>query len=961
MATTVQTAVTDQQGLAPFFYLRISGLPYYFFATINPASSSYGSFAWATPSGYPSGWNRGGMQLPDDTIEQKLSDIIGGVAVPSRARLSVMDFPDPTAPGFGFLSRLFAPGRFVSDSSITKAQLKEPVHAGSIDITVRGSGTVATFTEDTDVYVGAETIGISDVTGPDGSGVSVLTIADRNKYVCFGNTQVDADTCFPPIPYHRVALDPAGGDASGAQVTAIPGTILGRTAALWMGHMRPDGNPEPESSSACLILGRITNLDIGNIGGAFDITIESILADLTNGLAAPDLASATITPSIYLPNSLWASFGILVYMTAVDGSRSQTLIKTITVPSGTYSPASLAKAVNLAIQNTDGGDSDADHTLHSFELTITSSLDGAPPAFRFVMHQPPAISGAIVFEPNVTWVQFPFGINGAGLLAALGFDETAPIFSMTFQPASAAQGDGEWEVDAGKPLTSVFIPTRGLGSPASIEFALNEIGTPGNFFADQNDGSGKAYARFGDGQIVTVLDADLSGDGTITTGPSNTGFGDSIPMFYFVGAGSVATVEQIAIIKDTATGASGGGHAAFLGQTLASTTGQTQTSLNVFPEGVGMGWSAIMTAADWLVEFEDGIPRTIYLDRAMKFSDVFTPISREHGLFIVWDPYHSKIRLRTLRVPQPANADTFVFNESNRAQPGDRTTQRLDSTSLRTSWKIQGGWDWATQKWAQGPIVFNNVTARSNYPNSARQESIEDKTLSVGALIGDAIAQRNDLYGNAWTTCNRSVNKTGMLLAPGTIHQIVDSTMVNPYTGATGVTSSDLVYGFLTGISMNPSSGDVTATLVVNSSDDNTLYRPWSPVGLVNFAATSNGYVDGTKTLTMTTRYTNQSGKSDGSDFQAGDRVIVTWRDDDVGTFAISDEIASVSSDGITVVLVTGLGVAVSSVVESILILDYYFLQATTRKSGATRVAWQGDGDARMIAPTTGARLNKWG
>ena len=101
--TTVQSQVTDQQSLDAFFYLRISGLPYYFFATIDPSSSRYGSFAWPSPTSYPDGWNRGGLMLPDDSIEQKLSDLIGGIATPGRVRLSVTDFPDPTSQGFGFL------------------------------------------------------------------------------------------------------------------------------------------------------------------------------------------------------------------------------------------------------------------------------------------------------------------------------------------------------------------------------------------------------------------------------------------------------------------------------------------------------------------------------------------------------------------------------------------------------------------------------------------------------------------------------------------------------------------------------------------------------------------------------------------------------------------------------------------------------------------------------------------
>src|SRR5678815_422051 len=174
--TTVQSKVTDGQDLIPFFYLRISGLPYYFFASIDPANSAYGAFAWSAPNGYfdATGWHRGGLMLPDDTIEQKFADIIGGIATPGRIRLSIIDFPAPGFPGYGFFSRLFSPGRALTDTSVQKAPLLESITVDSTEISVRDKA--ATFTADSDIYLGAETIAISSASGPDSDGVSVLTI-----------------------------------------------------------------------------------------------------------------------------------------------------------------------------------------------------------------------------------------------------------------------------------------------------------------------------------------------------------------------------------------------------------------------------------------------------------------------------------------------------------------------------------------------------------------------------------------------------------------------------------------------------------------------------------------------------------------------------------------------------------------------------------------------------------------
>ncbi len=962
--TTVQSQVTDQQSLDAFFYLRISGLPYYFFATIDPSSSRYGSFAWPTPTSYPDGWNRGGLMLPDDSIEQKLSDLIGGIATPGRVRLSVTDFPDPTSQGFGFLSRLFAPGRFLADSSVTKAKLTSTVHTDSTTIDVRGAD--ATFSGPLDVYLGAETIGVGIVSGPDGDGASSLSIDDRNKYACFGNTQDDPDTVFPPIPYHLVATDPSGGDAAGAQVSTIPGAILGRSAALWMGHMRPDGNPEPESSSACLLLGRIANLDIGKIGGVFDITLESITADLAAGTVAPGLAQATIAPAIYLQHSAWGKL-VLTYklnkIDIVDSGRgsgdSQAESFTIDVPTGDYTPQELADEVTALIHATTGSTADMTAHLVNTRLLVFDPGDGTLPRFRFEISDPPIFNQYFI-EVSVSYPTYLFSSVGFGLLSALGFDENTESFKLdSFFLVTNVM---HWTVDAQKPLTSVFIPTKSLDhATPSTTIALNETGSASSFFLDQNDGSLKAYVRFGDGQIVQIISASST---TIDVGASTTGFGDSITGFYFVSTPDIATVEQIAIIVDKVDGTSPGGHALFLGQLLASTTGQSGDSINVFPEGVGMGWLSIITEADWLIDFEGLIARRLYVDRSTKFSDVFTPIAREHGLFIVWDPSASRVRLRAIQIPQPANAATFAFNESNRAKVDDRTSQRLDLTSLRTSWKIQGGWDWSTQQWTIGPVIVNDVAARSNYPNNARQEVIEDKTLTLPDGIGRALADRTGLYGSAWTSCQRSVNKTGMLLAPGTIHQVIDNTMVNPYTGATGITSTDKVYGFLMAISSNPATGEVTATFAVNSADDNAQYRQWSPTALVDFSATTNGYVDGTKTLTLVSHYTNYTTGADGRDFRVGDKVIITARDgSSLGSFYQAPaEIATISTDGVTVVLVSALGFSLNTDTDTIMILDVYgHSQTTARKTGDDRVAWQGNGTTRVIDSPSTVRLNKWG
>src|SRR6185295_1185948 len=92
-------------------------------------------------------------------------------------------------------------------------------------------------------------------------------------------------------------------------------------------------------------LGRIVDIGIGKIGGMFDMTIESITADLTKGRIAPDLGHATIQDGFYLENSAWCTF----YLGFVSGTGA------VTVTPGIYSTQSLINAINVQLATLAGG------------------------------------------------------------------------------------------------------------------------------------------------------------------------------------------------------------------------------------------------------------------------------------------------------------------------------------------------------------------------------------------------------------------------------------------------------------------------------------------------------------------------------------------------------------------------------------------------------------------------------
>lgn len=953
--TTVQSKVTDGQDLVPFFYLRITGFPFYVFATTNPSDSRYGSFAWSAPTGFPSTWAQRGLQLPSQSIDQKFTDIIGGIASPASCKLSVMDFADPLHPGFGFFSRQFAPGRALSDSSVLKSQLANGVTAVPGEdsvLEIVGDGTTV-WGSSIDVYLGAETIGLGSVTAPD-----ELPFIARNKYVCFGNSG-DGGTYWPPTPYHRVIVDASASITSAPIVSTASIDTIGRTAALWMGHMRPDGNPEPESASACLLLGRITGVEVGSVGGVFDITINSILADLTNGLVAPDLGHGTIQDGFYLANPAWCSFFI---------SGGGATFK-ISITPGIYATAqALADEVSNKIAAT------GDSTLRWIQLLLVNGADG--PFFQFSATKGVAsiIVSSVAGDSNAANTYSSAAPAQTSLIYVLGFDPTVLFVRVDSSTDSPA-------VIAPRVAAHVFVPTLDLANANAL--LLSEANASDAFFTNQGDGTGIAWGRFGDGSLVKVT---AIGSNAVTTGASagslsmvtgtdasDSGWG----RFYYVEPSQTATLDQVILLLENTNQFVSARPSAtqFFGMMLASTTGLVQDGIiNALPKGAGLGWAPLMSSSEWLQNDETSVQRLIYLTSAVKFTDIFLPYARQHGLFLVWDPSVGKISLRRFLVPSKASTSANVsFTESNRAQTTDRTTQKSDRSSLRTSWKIQPAFTSAgLVGWRAGPadnfskpppLIINDVRARSMYPNDSRQESIDDPTLISYQDLGATIARLLQLYDAPWTLCQRSMNKRGMLLAPGTYHQVIDNTMVNPFTGAAGIVSTDSVYCFLSRVGMTPSTGEVAIEFFINSTDNQALYRQWSPTGLVDFTANSAGFTHGynasTKTLQMTAHYGSPLGANDALSFETGDKVLVRARDnsDPLLTSEVSATVASIGST--TIVLTTDI-TSVSTVSETVVMLQKYNSATTSRQTGASAVSWQGNGNTHLIQGTATANLDKW-
>lgn len=947
MATTV-SEVQNRQGVELFYYLKITGIPYYFFAVKNPG--------WTLPTGYTAVM---GMDRPDDRMEQEIRDIVGGIASPERLRVKLTDFT--TTGSTRFLARLFAPGRLSFAGPVPELESRIRVaDDNGATFNVRNC-TDDFFDGATHVHVGAECIELDEEPTP-ADGRATLTIGARNQFPCASD--------FPPVPYHRVYLTDGDTLGTGEAVTGtgVPGrnqlvttepvTLIGRTCAFYIGHITSDGTACAEADTWRRLLGRIVSMNVSREGGHFELQLESIMGDLEDSAVAPGLATAAIRPGfINLAPAEWRQFA-MDHRVIDDDDNVLT-----------------ERTYHFQIDN--GGTniySSADELLDAFNDMFRDGIFLAETEITFsprlwIANQEGerrfAISGSIA-KDEVNGHQHDFRFRNiltttteernreveVGLMTVLGFKQSATHEAHIDRQSTSAEFSPGIVADIGVP--SCFVP-YGYRDGTSVRLAPPDY-SASEFLDDQ--GTGTAYVRFGDGTIVKLTDVEAGthlNQLTVSVTPGKTiakyPSGRNVVLAtgtscYRVPEGQQGTVAQVVLIPADVPGDQGVTAGQIVGRILASNpAGSVDATYNVYDEGIGFGWIDILDTESLGKLAQADVQREIVIDSTTRMSEIFTPLAKEYGWLLVWDPEQSKVAIRKIMVPAAPVAHTFELTESTRTSPSDRTEQRVDVNSMRTSWTLKWGWDRAEKKFIAPDLTFSDRWTLSAFGGLGRKtETIEDKTLvyrsnNSGLTVIGGLLERSYFYRQPWLRCRRTMTKAALALAPGSVHKIIDSTLINPFTGEMGVEDADRVYGLLMGVSANPANDECEIDFTINRADPAGLFRWWSPCGLVDFAAGSNGYNSGTGVLTMDSFFASDGTSDDGIDFEAGDKVIlVSWDNPDAPAYYQETTASAVAANGSTITVAAGLP-ALSTTRETLVILQEYADQTASRLAD---VAFQG-------------------
>jgi hypothetical protein len=525
---------------------------------------------------------------------------------------------------------------------------------------------------------------------------------------------------------------------------------------------------------------------------------------------------------------------------------------------------------------------------------------------------------------------------------------------------------------AQRPAPSVFIPATQAIMAGPSRFAVQgaDGSTSQHFFTDQGDG--RAFVQFGDGTIVPLQTVDTTGGLHLTTGPRwrwSQGrrqlIDDESPLpYYYVGTGSTATVRQVVVAGDRDADTDAG---LLVGRFLASHDEESVTDdLNYYPEGVGLGWNRILDgdSVRAIASYGRAVPRELIVTSESKLSDLLTPIIKAHGLAVVWDPESSRVAFRPLRIPTAANAHAIALSDGNRTTPGDETKSLTDPSNVRSQWGLKWGWDPVDEKFAEATVILgDNVVASTAVRH--KPEIVEDKTIwlkgdfDVIQYLNENFFGRSWLYRQSWKKFTRSLNRFGLTLAPGSYHQVIGANIVNPFTGRRGITAADRLYAMLISVTSNPQRPDRgSCTFLLNRHRRSSLFRSWSPSGLVDYAAAGHGYNTATGVLTMARRYSSHATNHDGWDVDVGDVVrLLSWHTPAAGpTYDETTEVLAVAADGSTVTVDSGLP-AVPAGTELILVLQDYVNATAGRQE---EVAFQGGSVAMLIEAVAGAELHRW-
>lgn len=982
MATTAAMLATGE-GCDLFYELRITGIDARFYSVVNPSDAAkYGAFAHAisTDVAVP------GMMTPEGPLTQSLPDIIGGVATAERITLKFSDFSRTTAAGttYKFMARLFSPGVAVQLGTVYELASDIPASAGSgfpVKLRISWTGVVP---PDGKYSVGGETIQMAGFGAADVNGACTGQIVARNMHPC--------STVFPPIATHRIVKNETQTHALGRNILVTPYdtpfSMIGRTAALYVGHMVGDidGVPCAEAEMMLRIVGRIKSFDPTAPGGQFEIEIESVVSELSSAKAASGLGSARIQPDQFL-------------LPLVVGPYSTgTYWRSFTIVDGSTDGNTFLRSIPITIDDT--GITDNIYTLQAILNKINE---------RFAIQSPFAYAGlpyrvALKTVGGADYVFFTtYGdalsqvkqrIIQSGLMHALGFDQnedSSQSWEFSVDEDRSTSNLTVRQLVATRPAPSVFIPLVGTGT-SPVRFAIRGLDGSSSqyFFTDQANGqAGVAYVQFSNGVLakITNYDSDANGDwmtvadrqdllSQFPSAPSAPS--ESLAPFYYVPYNEVASVKQVVVtgsyIDNTDPGI-------FLLQLLASFSyGYAVDEINYFSEGVGMSWFGILDTDSFLILSAMGTnyPRLAVIDSETKLKEIIEPILKEYGAAIVWNPETNLITMRTLRIPGAAASHAIKLEDSNRAKIGDITTHRSDTSNIRTSWTLKWGWDIASKEFkATTPTIVDNAVLSAGVVE--KNEAIEDKTLAVGPaldgllFLSEMIFVRSDVYRQEWRRCKRTMNRSAMTLAPGSYHQVIDVVydeigttiiggMTNPFTGLPGITAADQIYGILMSVDTNPSTGASNVEFLMSRQGLSSLQLPWAPTGLVDYAAAGRGYNTATGVITFAKRYSSHPTNKDGDAFKVGDYVILqSWDNPHGGAgsywSAGGVTVSAVAADGSTITVDAGLpGIPVD--VEVVVTLTPYATEVVPRRS---EVSYQGNAATGIINAVAGARNNKWG
>lgn len=271
------------------------------------------------------------------------------------------------------------------------------------------------------------------------------------------------------------------------------------------------------------------------------------------------------------------------------------------------------------------------------------------------------------------------------------------------------------------------------------------------------------------------------------------------------------------------------------------TNGYNHATYDVNPSGLAMGVPASLVDIDSFRTLGSD-PWTLFVNQPTETARLLESVLASRNRYIVWR--RGKLALVEPKVDGPAIAVAFSLNDNNKASRGDRVRAELAGDGIINRVELRYNRDIAGQ--FQAVATVDDVVSQSDF---GHQRAVAVEAWGIQTRAGDGFpetlaqlaAKTLAYFSRPVVVIERTISKALIEIVAGDTVLISDPYLVDPRTGARGVTNFP---AWVQSMSFQPDQQSGRVRLVYSPDFPSDKVCPWAWSARVDFASTDAGYVE---------------------------------------------------------------------------------------------------------------------